>query len=61
MNPNQKTIDEIADVGKRLRYEGKIDKDTLDWFEKDFSRKQTDIGNRQRHKEQSSPVHNITR
>jgi hypothetical protein len=58
-NPNQKTVDEVTEVGKRLRYEGKVDKDTLDWFEKDFSRKQRDIGNKQRHREQESPVHNI--
>lgn len=31
--------DEVEETVRALRYEGKIDKDTYDWFEKEYRRK----------------------
>lgn len=58
-NPNQKTVDEVELVTKQLRYEGKVDKDTYDWFKHDFKKKQETLGNKRRHKEQENPVLDI--
>lgn len=30
---------DIEQTSRALRYEGKIDKDTLDWFEKEYKKK----------------------
>ncbi len=59
-NPNDQTLAEIALVTKQLKYEGKVDRDTLEWFTKGYSRNQREQGVKRKHAEQTSPVQNIT-
>lgn len=61
MNPNEKTVKEIETATKQLRYEGKASKELFDWFAQEFKRKQTELGNKQRHKEQEHPALGIYR
>ena len=55
MNPNAKTIDDIQKTGELLRREGKVDKDTYDWFTKEYHRHQRDNGVKQQHEDALHP------
>lgn len=60
-NPNQNTVEECQTFAKQLRYEGKATHEQVEWFEKEYVKHQAENGNKQRHREQESPVLNITK